>query len=46
VDAVLEKIAKSGLDSLTPQERVLLEEVSGEYRRRADSKKPESGLAI
>ena len=46
VDAVLEKIAKRGLDSLTAEERALLEEVSGKYRRRAESKKPESGLAI
>lgn len=46
VDLILEKIAKTGLDSLTAQERALLEEVSGQYRRRSDSKKPDSGLAI
>lgn len=46
VDAILEKIAKSGLDSLTPDERARLDEASGKYRRRAESKKPDSGLAI
>ena len=46
VDAILDKIAKSGADSLTADERALLEEVSGKLRRRAESKKPESGLAI
>jgi len=46
VDPILEKIAKTGLDSLTTQERALLEEVSGQYRRRADSRKPDSDLAI
>jgi membrane associated rhomboid family serine protease len=46
VDAILEKIAATGLESLTAEERALLEEASGQYRRRAQSKKPESGLAI
>jgi hypothetical protein len=46
VDAILDKIAKSGMDSLTPEERALLEQVSGKFRRRSDSRKPESGLAI
>ena len=46
VDAILEKIARSGPNSLTPEERALLESVSGKLRRRAESKKPESGLAI
>jgi membrane associated rhomboid family serine protease len=46
VDAILDKIAKSGTDSLTADERALLEEASGKLRRRAESKKPESGLAI
>ena len=46
VDAILEKIARSGANSLTPEERALLEQASGKLRRRAESKKPESGLAI
>ncbi len=46
VDAVLEKIARSGFESLTAEEKALLGEVSGKYQRRADSKKPDSGLAI
>jgi membrane associated rhomboid family serine protease len=46
VDPILEKIARHGIDSLTVEERALLEEVSGKYRRRADSRKPSSGLPI
>jgi membrane associated rhomboid family serine protease len=46
VDALLEKIGRNGVDSLTAEERAFLERVSGKYRRRAESKKPESGLAI
>ncbi len=46
VDAILDKMAKRGADSLTAEERALLESVSGKLRRRAESKKPESGLAI
>lgn len=46
VDAILDKIAKRGVDSLTAEERALLESVSGKLRRRAESKKPDSGLAI
>ena len=46
VDAVLEKIARSGIESLTDREKALLDEVSGKYRRRSESKKPDSGLAI
>jgi Family of unknown function (DUF6576) len=46
VDPILEKIARHGIDSLTPEERALLEEVSGKYRRRADSRKPSSDLPI
>jgi len=46
LDAILEKIAKSGMDSLTAEEKVLLGEVSAKYQRRAETKKPESGLAI
>ena len=46
VDAILDKIAKSGADSITADERALLESVSGKLRRRAESEKPKSGLAI
>ena len=46
VDAVLEKIARSGIESLTDREKALLDDVSDKYRRRAESKKPDSGLAI
>ena len=46
VDAILEKIARNGIESLTDREKALLDEVSGKYRRRSDSKKPDSGLAI
>jgi len=46
MDAVLEKIATSGMDSLSKEERALLEGMSEKYQRRADSRKPESGLTI
>jgi membrane associated rhomboid family serine protease len=46
VDALLEKVAKHGVHSLTAEENAFLNEVSGRYRRREESKKPESGLAI
>jgi hypothetical protein len=46
LDAILEKIARSGMDSLTLQEKSLLEQLSAKYKSREESKKPESGLAI
>jgi membrane associated rhomboid family serine protease len=46
VDVVLDKIARSGFESLTTEEKEVLAEASNRYRRRADSKRPESGLAI
>jgi len=46
IDAVLEKISKNGMDSLSPEERNLLANASAKSQRRAESKKPESGLAI
>jgi uncharacterized protein DUF6576 len=46
VDSILEKVARSGMESLSEEERGLLEETSGKYRRRAESKKPRSGLSI
>jgi hypothetical protein len=42
VDAILQKISQSGLDSLTPEEKNLLDEVSGQYRRRERREKPKS----
>ncbi len=46
IDAILDKIAQSGVESLTAEEKSYLDSVSGKYQRRADSKKPESGLTI
>lgn len=46
VDAILEKINRNGLESLTAEERALLKEVSGKYRRRSESKKPDSDLVF
>jgi membrane associated rhomboid family serine protease len=46
VDAILEKINRHGIDSLSAEEKKRLEQVSAKFQRRAQSKKPESGLAI
>ncbi len=46
VDQILEKVAREGMGSLTEEEKALLQKTSAQYRRRADSKKPDSGLAI
>ena len=46
VDDILDKISRSGTDSLTAEEKTVLESASGKLRRRAESKKPESGLTI
>jgi len=46
VDAVLEKISRSGIQSLTPREKELLSSVSAKYRRRGESEKPDSDLII
>jgi FtsZ-interacting cell division protein ZipA len=46
VDELLEKISTSGVESLTPEEKELLDSVSGKYQRRADSKKPDSDLIL
>jgi len=46
IDAILEKISKNGMDSLSQEERNLLANASAKSQRRAQSKKPESGLAI
>jgi hypothetical protein len=46
MDAILDKIAKKGIHNLTKDEKAMLDRMSGKYRRRAESNKPESGLAI
>ena len=46
INDILDKISRSGVESLTREEKDLLDRVSGKYRSRADSKKPESGLAF
>jgi membrane associated rhomboid family serine protease len=46
MDAILDKIAQKGIHSLTTDEKAKLDRMSGKYQRRADSKKPESGLAL
>jgi len=46
MDAILDKIAQKGIHSLSKDEKALLDRMSGKYQRRADSKKPQSGLAI
>jgi membrane associated rhomboid family serine protease len=44
VDAILQKISAHGIDSLTEEERKLMDEVSDKYRRRAARDKPRSGF--
>ena len=46
VDSVLDKISREGMDSLTPEERALLQRVSQKYQSRAQSEKPKSDLII
>ncbi len=46
IDTLLDKVSKLGMDSLSPEERKFLQEVSGKYQRRGQSNKPDSGLAI
>jgi len=46
VDAVLEKISQSGIESLTAEERALLNQVSSKFQSRAQSEKPRSDLII
>jgi membrane associated rhomboid family serine protease len=46
VDAILEKISKTGIDSLSPEERTFLSSVSEKYKRRSESQKPQSDLII
>ena len=44
VDAILQKISESGMESLTDEERRLLGEVSDQYRRRAERKNANLGF--
>lgn len=46
VDAVLDKISREGIGNLTAEEKALLNSTSEKYRRRAESRKPDSGLTI
>jgi hypothetical protein len=46
IDAILDKIAESGIESLTDEERRVLGETSRKYRRQGETEKPKSGLAI
>jgi hypothetical protein len=46
MDAILQKISEKGMDSLTPAEKALLQEVSDKYRRRSTSRNPESGFDL
>ena len=46
VDTVLDKISRSGFDSLTSEEKALLDRVSAKYQTRAQSDKPKSDLII
>jgi hypothetical protein len=46
LDAVLEKVAAHGMDSLDKEEIARLHAASAKYQRRSESKRPESGLAI
>jgi len=43
-DDLLEKIARSGMQSLSAEEMAFLNQASDKYRRRADSQKPQSYL--
>ena len=46
VDAILDKISREGFDSLTQEEKALLDRVSTKYQTRAKSEKPKSDLII
>jgi len=46
LDTILDKLGRKGIDSLTEEEKQFLDESSNKLRRRAESKKPDSGLAI
>jgi membrane associated rhomboid family serine protease len=46
VDAILDKVSRQGIHSLTPEESALLQATAEKYRRRSESEKPKSDLAI
>ena len=46
IDAVLEKISRGGMESLTAEEKSFLKNVSNKYQNRAQSEKPKSDLII
>ena len=46
VDALLRKISESGFDSLTKEEKDMLNEISSKYRRRAARQNPKSGFPL
>jgi hypothetical protein len=46
VDVILDKVSKQGIQGLSAEEKQRLEAMSSKYRRREESKKPTSGLAI
>ena len=46
VDAVLDKISREGVESLTAEEKDFLNSVSSKYQSRAKSEKPKSDLII
>jgi len=46
IDAVLDKISREGLESLTAEEKLFLKNVSNKYQNRAQSEKPKSDLII
>jgi membrane associated rhomboid family serine protease len=46
IDLILEKISEKGLDSLTDEERALLNNTADKLQRRAQVEKPKSGLVI
>jgi membrane associated rhomboid family serine protease len=46
VDAILDKISREGVESLTAEEKAFLDRVSTKYQNRAKSEKPKSDLII
>ena len=46
VDAILDKISRDGFESITQEEKALLDRVSAKYQTRAKSEKPKSDLII
>ena len=46
IDAVLDKISREGVESLTAEEKAFLKNVSTKYQNRAQSEKPKSDLII